>query len=175
VALTATSLFTGVGDRRHAEAAVDLVVNRKGTVLWHPKAERLLGNAADEPGLGELITRWQKAGSPVDAESTAQLSQGYLVSMAGIPTTDWLHLRATPASVALQPLVAARASVHRSGDRGPAGRVDGGCVGVDDGAADFAAARTCRAHARRRDSRSAGVARRCGRGRSDGPRLQAVA
>src|SRR4029077_9955430 len=39
---------------------------------------------------------------------TAQLSQGYLVSMAGIPTTDWMHLRVTPASVALQPLVAAR-------------------------------------------------------------------
>jgi diguanylate cyclase (GGDEF)-like protein/PAS domain S-box-containing protein len=108
VALTATSLFTGVGDKRHAEAAIDLVIDRKGIILWHPKAERLLGNASDEPGLGELITRWQEAGSPVDAESTAQLSQGYLVSMAGIPTTDWLHLRVTPASVALQPLVAAR-------------------------------------------------------------------
>ncbi len=108
VALTATSLFAGVGDKRQAEAAIDLVVDRKGMIMSHPRVERLLGNAADEPGLGELIARWQRAGSPIDALGTAQLSQGHLVSMAGIAGTEWLHLRVTPEAIAMQPLASAR-------------------------------------------------------------------
>ena len=108
VALRATALFAGVSDKRSTEAAVDLVIDRKGTVLWHPQTDRLLGHAADEPGLGAVVANWRNAGSPIDAEGSARLSQGYLVSMAGIPQTEWLHLRVTPESIAMQPVAAAR-------------------------------------------------------------------
>jgi diguanylate cyclase (GGDEF)-like protein/PAS domain S-box-containing protein len=108
VALNATSLFAEVGDKRHADAAIDLVIDRHGKILAHPQRERLLGDAADEPGLHDLITEWLSDGSPIDVDSRALLSQGHLVSVAGIPTTDWLHLRVTPEAVALHPLAVAR-------------------------------------------------------------------
>jgi diguanylate cyclase (GGDEF)-like protein/PAS domain S-box-containing protein len=108
VALNSTSLFAEVGSKPHGDAAVDLVVDRHGKILAHPQRERLLGDAADEPGLRDVISDWLRDGSPIEGEGHALLSQGHLVSMAGIPTTDWLHLRVTPEAVALQPLAAAR-------------------------------------------------------------------
>jgi len=100
--------FAGVGAPRHAEGTVELVIDRAGTILSHPRAERLLGNAADEPGLNELVTQWRQAGSPINHAGTAQLSQGHLVSMAGIPHSELVHLRVTPQSVAMQPVAVAR-------------------------------------------------------------------
>src|SRR5262249_1501023 len=106
--LRATSLFAWVGAERRSETAVDLVIDRRGMLLSHPREERLLGDAADEPGLREVITQWRAAGSPVEPNGIARLSEGHLVSMAGIPHTEWMHLRVTPESVAMQPVAAAR-------------------------------------------------------------------
>jgi diguanylate cyclase len=106
--LGSTGPFAGVGPPRRAEGAVELVIDRAGTILSHSQGARLLSNAADEPGLSEWVTQWRQAGSPVDPAGIAQLSQGHLVSMAGIPHSDLVHLRVTPQSVAMAPVAAAR-------------------------------------------------------------------
>jgi diguanylate cyclase (GGDEF)-like protein/PAS domain S-box-containing protein len=106
--LQSTTLFAGVGVRASAEGAVDLVVDRRGVLLSHPRAERLLGAADDEPGLRNVIQRWLDSGSPIDIEGRAALSQGHLVSMAGIALSDWIHVRVTPEATAMQPVDAAR-------------------------------------------------------------------
>jgi diguanylate cyclase len=86
----------------------DLVMDRAGVLLWHSQTARVLGRAADEPGLGEVFARWHGSGSPIDTQATAELSQGHLVSMAGIPLTDWVLVRLTPRSSALAPMAAAQ-------------------------------------------------------------------
>jgi diguanylate cyclase (GGDEF)-like protein/PAS domain S-box-containing protein len=106
--LQSTTLFAGVGARASAEGAVDLVVDRRGVLLSHPQPARLLGAAADEPGLRDVVKSWLDSGSPIDIEGRAVLSQGHLVSMAGIALSDWIHVRVTPEAAAMQPVDAAR-------------------------------------------------------------------
>jgi len=106
--LQSTTLFAGVGVRASAEGAVDLVVDRRGVLLSHPQPGRLLGSAVDEPGLRDVIKNWLDSGSPIDIDGHAVLSQGHLVSMAGIALSDWIHVRVTPEAAAMQPVDAAR-------------------------------------------------------------------
>ena len=105
--LTSTNLFAG-GAISGDEGARDVVMDRAGVVLSHPNAQRILGQAADEPGLGAYVARWRDMGSPIDTAATAQLDESYLVSMAGIPLSDWVLVRLTPRDVALAPMAAAR-------------------------------------------------------------------
>jgi diguanylate cyclase (GGDEF)-like protein/PAS domain S-box-containing protein len=112
--LQSTTLFAGIGVRHRAEGVVDLVVDRRGRVLSHPRPERLLGAAVDEPGLRDVIQSWLAKGSPIDLEGHAVLSQGHLVSMAGIALSDWIHLRVTPEATAMLPLAAARRETFKA-------------------------------------------------------------
>jgi len=93
-------------DRHHGSRS--MVIDRAGTLLAHPDPTRLLGPAAEEPGLSEVFGRWHGSGSPINTEGTAVLSSGYLISMAGIAGSDWLLVRMTPQAVALQPELAAQ-------------------------------------------------------------------
>ncbi|HSI56123.1 MAG TPA: diguanylate cyclase [Ideonella sp.] len=107
VGLHSTNLFTEpIGTR--TDGVRDLVMTRNGTVLSHSDSSRLMGRAQDEPGFAEVFARWEGAGSPIDTQSTAELSQGELITMAGIPLSDWTVVRLTPRSVALAPLRAAQ-------------------------------------------------------------------
>ncbi|MBC7729553.1 MAG: diguanylate cyclase [Microbacteriaceae bacterium] len=114
LALQSTALFQDVHTDSRNSQSRDLVIDRAGTILSHPDAERVMARAEDEPGLGPTIRAWIGAGSPIDTDGTASLEQGFLVSMAGIPLTDWIHVRLTPAAVALQPMAAARATAWRA-------------------------------------------------------------
>ena len=71
----------------------DLVMNRSGQILWHTNPQRVMGAATDEPGLETLFARWHGMGSPIDTTGSAELSQGHLVSMAGLPLSDWVLVR----------------------------------------------------------------------------------
>ena len=108
LALRSTSLFSNLGSTGQPDSSRNLVVDRKGVVLAHPDASRVLGKALDEPGLAEVFTRWHSLGSPIDTEATATLSSGYMVSMVGIPTSDWVLVRLTPQAIAWQPVEAAQ-------------------------------------------------------------------
>ena len=114
VRLQSNNLFAEVTRSvREARSRV-LIMNRVGVVLAHTHPDRLLGQAAEEPGLTEVFGHWQAAGSPIDTIGTATLSQGHLVVMAGIPDSDWTLVRLTPLVVALEPVDAAQATAWKA-------------------------------------------------------------
>ena len=108
LALQSASLFSDLGGSEDRKGVRSLVVSRSGNVLAHPDPTRVMGKAMDEPGLGDVLRQWQSSGSPIDTEATAVFSNNYMVSMAGIPLSDWTLVRLTPQSVALQPIMAAQ-------------------------------------------------------------------
>ena len=106
--LRSSSLFSNLSGTGQADESRTLVMDRAGTLLAHPDPTRVLGKAADEPGLAEVFARWHGSGSPIETQGAATLSSGHLVSIAGIPASDWVLVRLTPQAVAMAPLVAAR-------------------------------------------------------------------
>lgn len=106
--LESTSLFSEVTRENRQTGSRTLIMNRAGTLLAHPDPARVMGSASDEPGLKEVFSLWHSSGSPIDTDGKATLSNGYLVSMAGIPVSDWVLVRITPQAVALQPVAAAQ-------------------------------------------------------------------
>ena len=108
LALSSSSLFSSLAGDARSVASRTLVMDRSGTLLAHPDASRVLGKAADEPGLADVFSRWHDSGSPIDTQGSAELSNGFVVSMAGIPLSDWVLVRMTPQAAALEPLAVAR-------------------------------------------------------------------
>ena len=106
--LHSSSLFSNLGGTAQSELSRTLVMDRSGILLAHPDPARVLGKAADEPGLAGVFARWHDSGSPIETQGAATLSSGHLVSMAGIAASDWVLLRLTPQALAMAPLAAAR-------------------------------------------------------------------
>ena len=114
LALRSASLFSNLTGTTPGDGSRTLVMDRAGTLLAHPQAQRVLGNAADEPGLAEEFARWRAAGSPVDTRGVATLSASTMVSMTGIPQSDWVLVHLTPRTTALAPLEAAGHTAWRA-------------------------------------------------------------
>ncbi len=112
--LRSSSLFFNLGGISQADGSRTLVIDRSGMLLAHPDPSRVLGKAADEPGLADAFARWHSAGSPIYTQGEATLSNGHLVSMAGIPASDWMLVRLTPQAQAMAPLVAARSTAWQA-------------------------------------------------------------
>ena len=112
--LQSTSLFSDVTRASQVNGSIRLVMNRSGVLLAHPDPARVLGRAADEPGLADVFAQWHGSGSPIDTSGTATLSNDHLVSMAGIPVTDWVLVRLTSQSLALQPVAAAQRTAWKA-------------------------------------------------------------
>ena len=108
LALRSTSLFSNLSGATRPNASRNLVMDRQGVLLAHPDPERVLGQARDEPGLASVFKRWHDAGSPIDTAGNATMSDAHMVSMAGIPTTDWVLVRLTPQAIAWEPVAAAQ-------------------------------------------------------------------
>lgn len=104
--LQSNSLFADPISTGRSEVR-DLVMDRNGVLLSHNDGRRVLGRAQDEPGLSEVFSRWRDSGSPIETLGMAELSQDHLVSMAGIPLSDWMLVRLTTRSSALAPMAAA--------------------------------------------------------------------
>ena len=90
------------------EAVRDLVMDRHGALLWHTDVKRVLGRAADEPGLGAVFARWHSSGSPIDTAASAELASDHLVSMAGIPLSEWVLVRLTSRDAAMASMTTAQ-------------------------------------------------------------------
>ena len=106
--LRSSNLFSNLAGTSQADESRTLVMDRSGSLLAHPDPARVLGNAADEPGLADVFARWHGSGSPIETQGAATLSSGHQVSMAGIPASDWVLVRLTSQAAAMAPLVAAR-------------------------------------------------------------------
>ena len=106
--LRSTSLFSNLaGGKSHDKSRV-LVMDRSGVLLAHPDPMRVLGNAIDEPGLTDTFKTWHGSGSPIDTHGIAALSGPYMVTMTGIPASDWVLVHITPEAAALAPFAAAQ-------------------------------------------------------------------
>ena len=114
LALRSTSLFSNLAGTGRAGSPRVLVMDRAGVLLAHPDPARVLGSAADEPGLAPAFARWRAAGSPVESRGDAAWSDGHLVAMTGIPKSDWMLVHLLPQAVALAPLEAARRNAWRT-------------------------------------------------------------
>ncbi|MEO7939224.1 MAG: cache domain-containing protein, partial [Burkholderiaceae bacterium] len=114
LALRSSSLFASLGQNNAPDGSRTLVMSRAGQLLSHPNPARVLGNAADEPGLRTVYEQWRDSGSPIDTVGVASLSGGQLIVRAGIPGSDWILVQMTPAEVAMQPLHATQRAAWES-------------------------------------------------------------
>ncbi len=73
-----------------------IVFTSDGVILSHPELERVMGNVASEPGLGEAYARWREERTPISTGrgETATIDDR-LVSMAGVPMPQWWVARVT--------------------------------------------------------------------------------
>ena len=131
VRLQSHSLFSASGVHSRSVSTVNMVVDRQGVVLAHPDPTQLLSVASANPGAAAAVQRWRDDGSPIDLEGKAALTDGHLVTTAGIPGSDWLLVRVTPEKVALQPLqAAASAAWHAAALAGALAALVAGAVAV---------------------------------------------
>ena len=114
VRLQSHSLFSAGSVQNRAVSTINIVIDRQGVVLAHPDTTQLLSQASALPGAAATIQRWRDDGSPIDLDGKAALTEGNLVTIAGIPGSDWLLVRVTPEAAALQPLEAARSAAWRA-------------------------------------------------------------
>lgn len=108
LALQSTAMFDDLRSTAQDDAIHDLVIDRAGRVLAHEDPTRVMLRAEDEPGLREVMQEWLSSGSPIDTIGTASVRGEYVVSIAGIPLSDWLNVRLTKTEVALAPVAQAR-------------------------------------------------------------------
>ena len=113
--LHSTGLLSFISREESLDSSREIVIDAAGTILAHPRPERILGRAEDEPGLDRAYRDWADNGRTIHAEGNAALTNGYLVSMAGLPGAEWMLVRVTPQSEALRPLAAGQATGWRVG------------------------------------------------------------
>lgn len=84
-----------------------MVFTRDGVILSHPRRERVLGHARDEPGLDAVLAR-QDSTALLSAPGALTLQGGYVVSWADVALPQWVVARVSDTQVLLGPLVAAQ-------------------------------------------------------------------
>ena len=113
--LRENSILSSVSREQNLDLAVDMVIDGSGRILAHSDSSRLMGKAEDQSGFAESFGQWVANGSTFHAEGISTLSQGgYMVSMAGLTSADWMVVRITPEHVALQPLLVAKNAARRA-------------------------------------------------------------
>ncbi len=105
--LRSTRLFAELGGDTEYGGRF-MVIDRGGRVVAHADPERTLGEAASEPGLQDVFARWRDNGSPIDTNGLAEVSSGHVISMAGIPTSNWVLVDMLPEDIAMGPVIAAQ-------------------------------------------------------------------
>jgi diguanylate cyclase len=110
LAVSATSLFSEVRDSARGGGALDLIIDREGHVIAHPDPSRVMQAADAEPGLHAVVRNWLDSGSPIDTVGAATVEGDHVVARTGIPLTDWVSIRVTPAAIAFAPVADARAT-----------------------------------------------------------------
>jgi len=103
VSLYSSQLLPPQLTRASLEGVAVMVFNAQGVLLSHPSPSRLLGQAHDEPGLAELLSRWKTQGSGMVPEALSQQGAHHLSSLAGLSVAPWGVVRVTPLQQALAP------------------------------------------------------------------------
>jgi diguanylate cyclase len=84
------------------------VSDLKGKILAHPIAADVLGSIADQPRLGEAFAAWTAGGAAAEPSGLSLPQTDEVVTVCGVPGTDWMVWRAFPQRELLAPLRAAR-------------------------------------------------------------------
>jgi diguanylate cyclase len=135
IALRSTALFAEARAGSRIEGIRDLVIDRAGRIIAHPDAARVMQRADEEPGLEATVREWLASGSPIDTRGAATVREQHVVSLAGIPLTDWIDVRVMPARQAFAPVADARAAAW------PAAAAAGLAAGLLSGALGYAMTR----------------------------------
>ncbi|PZU36124.1 MAG: sensor domain-containing diguanylate cyclase, partial [Acidovorax sp.] len=79
-----------------------VVFTRDGVILAHPNMERVLGQVADEPGLGEAYARWRRADdAPLAGRAQTTVQADHVVSLASVPMPQWVVARVSASQAVL--------------------------------------------------------------------------
>lgn len=105
--LRSTSLFAAT-NRQGTHDTVEVVTDRQGRVLSHPDGDRVMTQAVQIAGLARAVTAWLDIGAPIDTEAMSFDDDRHLVSLAGIPGSDWAVVRVTNQAAVQAPVIAAR-------------------------------------------------------------------
>jgi diguanylate cyclase (GGDEF)-like protein/PAS domain S-box-containing protein len=116
IALTSTALFERIGSQAPLTATQDMVIDRAGQVLAHPDPRRVMSRADAEPALRAVlqalpaagVAAGGAAGGAARLRGLAVVQGDMVVSMAGIPDTDWTNVHLAPLEVAMAPVADAR-------------------------------------------------------------------
>jgi diguanylate cyclase (GGDEF)-like protein/PAS domain S-box-containing protein len=90
------------------DRTVTIVTDSRGTIISHPRRERVLLSIETEPGLAEVVARWVMQGRPVEPAAVTVRNDGRFVSMAGVPAADWVVFRLVPDADLMGGMVQAR-------------------------------------------------------------------
>ncbi len=112
--LGSSRLFSALAGAERQDGSRSIVIDRRGVLLSHPDARRVLGLAREEPAVADFFDRWHAVGSPINTEGTAEFHGANLVSSAGIAGSDWVLLRLIPQALAMEPVVAAQRTAWMS-------------------------------------------------------------
>ena len=110
VPVGSASLFSEIRSSSPGTGGLELIIDREGRVIAHPHESSLMKLAHGLPGLQHVVPDWMALGSPIDTQGVATLEGDHVVSRAGIPLTDWVTIRITPAAVAFAPVAEARSA-----------------------------------------------------------------
>jgi diguanylate cyclase len=113
-ALGSANLISQLGGNDLADGSRIFVADRHGTVVAHPQLARVMGSAFDERGIGAALRGWLESGGAADPRGVAHIAGESLLTMTGVPGSDWVIVHVTAQAVAFAPLVAARHAAWRS-------------------------------------------------------------
>lgn len=75
------------------EPAHTVVVDSLGRILAHPDPKRAMQEGTTEPGLAAALKVWVAQGRPVEPTPEVLNADGYMVTRAGVPGTEWTIFR----------------------------------------------------------------------------------
>lgn len=84
------------------------VADLSGTILAHPQSDKVLTSVAAQPRLNEAFTAWRSGGSAAEPSGLSLPQSQEMVSVSGVPGTDWVVWRTVSQRELLAPLSAAR-------------------------------------------------------------------
>ena len=85
-----------------------VVFTRDGTILSHSDPARIMGKVSDEPGLAAVYAQWREDAVPVVGRGATHVQPDHIVSMAGMPLTQWMVARVSTSQALLAPLAGAQ-------------------------------------------------------------------
>lgn len=96
-----------------ASGSLLVVTDLDGLILAHPTPGDVSTPVARQPRLDEAFAAWVAAGSPAEPAGLSLPHRDQIVSLSGVPGTDWVVWRALPTAEVLAPFAAGRKGAMR--------------------------------------------------------------